>query len=124
VLILMCVPVLVASLGLVVDTAGKLGLENQVQWTAEQAARAAGQQIQGPTAQHARGEVLVDVDSAVAAARQVVSSSGMTGTVQVVGGQVEVTVTARYEAKILPVSGDVTGHSTARTAHGVGVENG
>ena len=122
VLILMCVPVLVAAFGLVVDYGGRLELEDQVQWTADQASRSAGQCIQQATVQYGNVPTQLDVEAARAAALDVVSAAGMAGTVIVADGRIEVAVTARYDAKILPISGDVTGHSSARVAYGVGTE--
>ena len=47
----------------------------------------------------------------------------MSGTVEVVDGQIRVTVTGHYDAKLLPASKDCTAHSTARAAYGVGQES-
>ena len=45
VLVVMCIPALILVLGLVVDTAGKNDERDRAAWTAEQAARAAAEQI-------------------------------------------------------------------------------
>jgi hypothetical protein len=49
--------------------------------------------------------------------------SAVTGTSAYEPGEVfTVTVTAHYDAKILPISGDVTGRSSSRIAYGVGTD--
>ena len=122
-LIMMCIPVLIAALGLVVDYGGRLGTENQAQWTADQAARAAGQRIQVSIAQTSGVPTTLDANTAVAAGESVITAEGMTGTVTIANGQVQVTVQTRYNAKILfPLSGEVTESSSARIAYGVGTE--
>lgn len=98
---LMCVPVLVACFGLVVDVGGRLEMESQVQWTADQAARAAGQRIDTWAAQSDGVPTTMDVAAAVAAAEEVVSLAGMTGEVTVSDGRVQIVV---------------TGHSTPRSS--------
>lgn len=122
VLILMCVPVLVAAFGLVVDYGGRLELEDQAQWAADQAARSAGQCIQQSTVQSGNLPISLDVEAARAAALNVVTAAGMDGTVTVSDGRIEVRVTAQYDPKILPVPRDVTGYSSSRIAYGVGTD--
>ena len=121
-LILMCLPVLIAAFGLVVDYGGRLELEDQAQWTADQAARAAGQRIQEGTVQAGNLPTGLNVEAATAAARSVVAAAGMDGTVAVSDGRIEVRVTAQYDPKILPVPRDVTAYSSSRIAYGVGTD--
>jgi len=120
VLVLMCVPLLVAVLGLVVDLGGKNQENERAAWTAEHAARAAAQQVD-------LGEVRdgqpsgYDLSAAQDAAQRVLSVAGMSGTISVADGQVTVTARSRYEPKILLViPRDVTQSATVRVARGIG----
>jgi len=122
-LIVMCIPVLIAALGLVVDYGGRLETENQAQWTADQAARAAGERIEVSLAQTSGVPTALDASAAVTAGESVITAEGMTGTVTISDGRVQVAVQTHYNAKILfPLSGEVTGTSSARVAYGVGTE--
>ena|GEM_PF-1380114 len=122
-LVLMVFPVLVAALGLVVESGGLTLTRNQVQWTADQAARVAGQRIDPLVAQTSGAPSQTDLAAASAAAERIWSAVGMTGKIEVVDGQVVATVTGRYDARILPLSQDCTAHSVARAAYGVGAES-
>ncbi len=121
--VLIVTVVLVAALGLVVDLGGRMRASDNAAWTAQQAARAAAEQVSGA---HAQAGVLpvVASSSGVAAAEQVIATAGMTGTVAVVGDTVTVTVSTTYDPMILDAGSawTVTETATARIARGIGTE--
>jgi len=121
VLVVMCIPALILVLGLVVDTAGKNDERDRTAWTAEQAARAAAEQIDLGAVREGQ-PTGYDLGAAQAAAQRVLSVAGMTGTMRLTDdGQVAVTATSQYQPVILLMIGHgVTQTATVRVAQGIG----
>lgn len=113
---------LIAMLGLVVDVGGRLHTADEAAYVAHQAARAAAQQIEVTQAQDGRWPDVTN-SSAQAAAQAVITAAGMTGSVNVSGQTVTVTVTTTYAPRLLGAVGagtwDVTSTASARVARGI-----
>lgn len=114
-------------IGLAVDLGGQVRAQQQARALAAQAARAGGQQLD--TAAAVRGDAArPDAARAARAARTVLASAGVSGTVRVSGGtRVSVDVRDTYRTLFLGVIGlddlSVSGHGTARITRSVeGVE--
>lgn len=120
VLVLMCVPVLIAGFGVVVDLGGRYDAGNQVAWTAQQAARAAAQRLDAGGLQEGGTPTSWEVDQAAAAAQEVIGAAGMTGTVAFVDGEVCVTTRTTYDPKILGLgTWTVDGDASVRMVRGI-----
>jgi hypothetical protein len=114
---------MIILLGLAVDLSGQVLTQQHARDVAAQAARAAGQQLQGARVVRGQG-VEVDVARAAAAGRAYLAGSDVAGTVAVSGGTtVVVTTTAVYETSVLGIVGidrlTVTGSARARTVRSV-----
>lgn len=119
-----CTVALLGIIGLVVDGAGKLRATERADAVAIEAARAAGQAIDG--GQAVPGDaIVVDPDAARAAARSYLKQAGVPGAVSVSadGRTLTVTINTSYETKFLPVVGigsmSVRGHGKAQLVHGI-----
>lgn len=117
------IPALVIAIGLGFDLAARVHTLQRAHAVAAEAARAGGEQLQaGPAV---RGEqTRVDATKAATAARDWLSESGVTGTVQVRRGTtVEVTVTDVYRPRFLSIIGitglQVEAHASARVVRAV-----
>ncbi|MCL2091343.1 MAG: pilus assembly protein TadG-related protein [Micrococcales bacterium] len=120
VLVLMCVPVLIAGFGVVVDLGGRYEAGNQVAWTAQQAARAAAQRLDAGGLQEGYPPTSWDLDQAAAAGQEVIGAAGMTGTVTFVDGEVLVTTQTTYTPKILGLrTWTVDGDASVRMVRGI-----
>jgi Flp pilus assembly protein TadG len=121
-IVIILVTVLFLMIGLVVDGAGKYQSSDEARWTAEQAARAAGQQLDLSSAQ-AGGQPTVAISSAIAAANDSLAAAGATGSVTSTGNGVQVTVTTTYETVFMKIGGvthlSSTETATARIARGI-----
>ncbi|WP_216842585.1 pilus assembly protein TadG-related protein [Arthrobacter sp. NEB 688] len=113
--------------GLAVDLGGQVRAQQQARALAAQAARAGGEQLD--TAAAVRGDAArPDAARAARAARTVLTSAGVSGTVRVSGGtRVSVDVRDTYRTLFLGVIGlddlSVSGHGTARITRSIeGVE--
>lgn len=120
------VPALIIAIGLVVDGGGRLQAQDQAQYAAEQAARAAAQQVSISALQYGKPPV-VDRARAVEAAQETLTAAGVTGQVDVVdGASVRVSTTVVYRTKFLPLIGvgqlTATGSAEARAVRGIGQE--
>ena len=113
---------LIAMLGLVVDVGGRLRTGDDAAYIARQAARAAGQQIETTQAQDGSWPDVTN-SGAQAAANAVLAAAGMTGSTDVSGQTVTVTVTTTYTPRLLGVIGagpwNVTSSASARVARGI-----
>jgi Flp pilus assembly protein TadG len=120
------VTALILMIGLVVDGGGKLQSDDQARYAAEQAARAAGQQINVAQAQ-AGDRPGVNLSQAVSAANSSLAASGVRGTVTSTPTGITVTATATYRTKHLPILGmrELTSTATAeaRIARGITQED-
>ncbi|MGD9530794.1 pilus assembly protein TadG-related protein [Pseudonocardia sp.] len=110
---------LVLVAGLVLDGGNALAARSRAIWIAEEAARAACQQID--LAGYRAGRPLVlDRDAADRAGRDYLASAGAGGSVRVDADAVTVTATVRVQPQLLDVLGigafEVTGTGAARTA--------
>lgn len=94
---------LLAVAGLVIDGGYALGAKRQAMNHAEQAARA-GADALDPAALR-DGQTVVDASRATDAAQQYLAQVGARGTVDVVGGEVTVTVTSRRDTTLLSAVG-------------------
>ncbi len=94
---------LLVGIGLVVDGGGQLHAQDQARWTAEQAARAAGQRID--TGAATSGTIAVDRHQAKAAAEAVLAESGMAGGVRVSGDVLTVSTRDSYQPVFLRLIG-------------------
>jgi Flp pilus assembly protein TadG len=120
VFVLMCVPVLIAGFGVVVDLGGRYDTGNQVAWTAQQAARAAAQRLDAGGLQEGAPPTAWDLGQAEAAGQEVIGAAGMTGTVTFADGEVHVTTRAVYDPKVLGVgTWTVDGDASVRVVRGV-----
>ncbi len=109
--------------GLVADGGAKLRATQRADAVAQEAARAAGQAINVPTA-IAGGTTSVDVHAATSAAQAYFAANDVAGTVAVDGGTtIEVTVHDVAPTIFLGLIGittlDVTGHATVALVHGI-----
>lgn len=113
---------LVVAVGFVVDGGGKLRSDDRAQYAAEQAARAAGQQIAASQAQ-AGARPGVDTGRAVQAANAALSANGVSGSVTVSGGRINVATTSTYNPKMLSIIGigslTSTGSAHAEVTRGI-----
>jgi hypothetical protein len=119
--------VLFAAIGLVVDGAGKVRAIQHADNAAQEAARAAGQQLEIPNAVRGGAPVL-DTEAAAIAARAYLSSAAVQGTVSVSGTTITVDTSTVYKPVFSQLIGvgpmTVTGHATARTVRGITGEDG
>ncbi|THA53272.1 hypothetical protein E6R62_18880 [Streptomyces sp. A1136] len=107
---------IIMIMGLLVDGGGALNATNKATGLAQEAARAAGQQLNVPAAVQGT-EITVDPDAAVAAAQDYLATQNVSGTVTVTdGGQVEVTVHSTYNTYFAQFVGRST-ISVSGTAH-------
>lgn len=114
---------LLAAVGLVVDGAGRVRALQKADNAAQEAARAAGQVLQG-------GDVVqgltprFDTAGAARAARSYLSAAGVPGTVTVQGQTVTVTTTITYKPVLLAglTQTPLTGEAVARPTRGVDQE--
>ncbi|RIQ20155.1 pilus assembly protein TadG-related protein [Jiangella rhizosphaerae] len=96
---------LLAMAGLVYDGRRQLTAQQRADAVAAEAARAAGQEIDGSTLIGSPG---LDRARAVAAAREHLAAAGLSGTVTVDGGTIVVRTDATEPAAILPLIGITT----------------
>ncbi|MBB5787450.1 pilus assembly protein TadG-related protein [Jiangella mangrovi] len=96
---------LLAIAGLVYDGRRQLTAQQRADAVAAEAARAAGQEIDGSTLTGSPG---LDRARALAAAREHLAAAGLTGTVTVDGATIVVRVDASEPAAILPLIGITT----------------
>ena len=114
---------MILCVGIAVDLGGHVHAQQRARDLAAQAARTAGEQI--ATGPSVRGEApTVDTAAAKRAAAGYLTRAGVTGTVQITGGDVlVVTVSDSYTPVFLSMLGvrtvHVTGHSTARLVRAV-----
>ncbi|MEU6212750.1 pilus assembly protein TadG-related protein [Streptomyces sp. NPDC047023] len=108
---------IIMIMGLLVDGGGALNATNKATGLAQEAARAAGQQLNVPAAVQGT-EITVDPDAAVAAAQDYLATQNVTGSVTVTdGGQrLEVTVHDTYTTYFAQFVGRAT-ISVSGTAH-------
>ncbi len=108
--------------GLVIDGGLTLAARVQAIDEAQAAARAGAQAINIPLFR-STGEIVLDPAQANQAAESYLAATGHTGTVQVSGDDVVVTVSITQPMQILGIGGvgslTVTGHGTAAAQHGV-----
>ena len=108
--------------GLVIDGGLTLAARVQAIDEAQAAARAGAQAINIPLFR-STGEIVLDPPQANQAAESYLAATGHTGTVQVNGDDVDVTVSITQPMQILGIGGvgslTVTGHGTAAAQHGV-----
>lgn len=110
--------------GLAVDLGGQVHAQQRAHDVAAEAARSGGQQVQAAPAIEGR-YVGVDPVRARTAARQYLAAAGVTGTVEVTGGDtVTVNVTDTYSPRFLSIIGigdlTVTADASARTVRSHG----
>lgn len=113
---------LVLCVGIAVDLGGQVHAQQRARGIAAQAARTAGEEV--AAAQAIRGQTpTVDVAAAKRAAQAYLAQAGVTGTVTIRSGNVDVTVTDTYAPMFLSSIGvgtlTVTGHSSARLVRAV-----
>lgn len=108
---------IIMIMGLLVDGGGALNATNRATGLAQEAARAAGQQLNVPAAVQGT-EITVDPDAAVAAAQDYLAAQNVTGNVTITdGGQrLEVTVHDTYTTYFAQFVGRST-ISVSGTAH-------
>ncbi|MCD0481377.1 hypothetical protein LO771_02875 [Streptacidiphilus sp. ASG 303] len=130
VFVAICAVGLLAVIGVVIDCGGRLRAVERADALAQEAARAAGQQID-PAAALSGGPVVVDPAAARAAAARYLAGSGVRGeaVVSADGRTVRVTVDGEYDTALLGVIGigsmTVHGEGSASLVRGVGeAENG
>lgn len=96
---------LLLCLGLVVDGGGKLTASQQAQLVAEEAARAAGQQVITPPASRGIGAYTNPL-TAQAAAQKYLAQAGVQGVVTPTGpGSLAIVTTVTYQPKVLGLIG-------------------
>ncbi|MFD9047888.1 TadE/TadG family type IV pilus assembly protein [Streptomyces zaomyceticus] len=108
---------IIMIMGLLVDGGGALNATNRATGLAQEAARAAGQQLNVPAAVEGT-DITVDPDAAVAAAQDYLAAQNVTGSVTITdGGQrLEVTVHDTYNTFFAQFVGTST-ISVSGTAH-------
>lgn len=121
--VLVLIPIMLLSLGLVVDLGGYMRAGDRAAWCAQQAARAATGRLDLAQAQ-TDGTAVVAADAAVTTARQMAVAAEMTGTAALnADGTLTATCTTEYEPMILTVPGLTTWHiteqATSRPARGI-----
>jgi Flp pilus assembly protein TadG len=113
---------LVLAIGFVIDGGGKLAAVDQAQYAAEQAARAATQNVSG-AALRSGTTPTVDAAAALAAAQSSLAASGVNGTVGIEGGTVVVDTSTSYQTKFVWLLGSSSlsaeGHATAELVRGI-----
>ncbi|PSL05296.1 hypothetical protein CLV30_104162 [Haloactinopolyspora alba] len=111
---------LVAMVGLVVDGRAQMTAQQRADNVAAEAARAAGQEINGAVVSGSRG---IDRARALAAARSHLAAAGVRGSVAVRGDTIVVRTGATEPARILSLVGvtalEATGHATVRIMTGL-----
>jgi hypothetical protein len=116
---------LLAIAGLVYDGRRQLTAQQRADAVAAEAARAAGQQIDGSVLTGSPG---LDRARALAAARDHLAAAGLTGTVAVDGSTIVVRVDATEPAAILPLIGvttlEATGEASVEIVTGIGGQPG
>ncbi|WP_274994765.1 pilus assembly protein TadG-related protein [Promicromonospora iranensis] len=120
------VPALIIAIGLVVDGGGRLQAEDEAEYAADQAARAAAQQIRIDRAQMGLPPE-VDPARATQAAADTLAALGVQGGVTAVNGAaVSVGTQVTYETTFLTLIGisslSVTADAEARAVRGIGQE--
>lgn len=90
----------IVIVGIGVDFAGHARAEQEARAAASEAARAAGQYLEVGS-----GRARPDAHQAVAAANSAVASSGFSGSAQVTGGQIHVSVSGEYQTQFLSIIG-------------------
>lgn len=115
--------VMIILVGLAVDLSGQVYTQQHARDVARQAARAAGQQLQGPTAVLGQGAV-ADPYAGQQAAQAYLAGSGLTGSVTIDGQTVRVNTTDSYQTKFLSTIGingfTVHGEADSRVTRSVG----
>lgn len=116
--------VMIVLVGLAVDLSGQVYAQQHARDVARQAARAAGQQLQGPTAVRGDG-AFADPYAAQQAAQTYLAGSGLTGSATIINGQtVRVDTTDSYQTKFLSIIGitgfTVHGEANSRITRSVG----
>jgi Flp pilus assembly protein TadG len=113
---------LILAIGFVIDGGGKLAAVDQAQYAAEQAARAATQNVSG-AALRSGTTPTVDASEALAAAQSSLAASGVTGTVTIAGGTVVVDASTTYQTKFIWAIGrpslSAEGHASAELVRGI-----
>ena len=113
---------LFASVGLVVDYSGSLRARQRADASAEEAARAAGQQMLGSVT--VRGDAPApDPGRAITAAQQYLADAGVAGSVTLLSDRIRVTTSIPYTPKMLGAFGvgpeTVTGEADVRLIRGL-----
>lgn len=119
--------VMILVAGLIVDIGGQIRTEQRAHAVAAEAARVAGQQLQGSAA--VRGDLAaVDVARGVAAARAYLDAADVDGSVSITGGNtISVSTSTTYTTQFLgivgigqlPASGEAEAESIRTLAGGV-----
>lgn len=100
------VPALILIVGLVVDGAGKIQANENAQAIASGASRAAANAVAAQVVSN--GGITLDNNRARIAATDYIEASGMTGTVNVVGDRITVSVETSYSTKFVSIIGITT----------------
>lgn len=116
--------VMIILVGLAVDLSGRVHAKQRAQDVAAEAARAGGQQLQGPAAIRGQGAVVDPAAAVVAANTYIAGAPGMTGSATIAGGTTVVTDTSTtYQTKFLGLIGitslTVTGHAEVQVNRAV-----
>ena len=114
---------MVLLVGLAVDLGGQVLAKQHAQVVAFEAARAGGQQLQGPAAVTGQAAVVDPARAVTAAATYIAGTPEVAGTASVVGGRVVVNTVTTYQTRFLSIIGihelTVTGHAEAQTVRAV-----
>jgi hypothetical protein len=114
---------MVLLVGLAVDLGGQVLAKQHAQVVAFEAARAGGQQLQGPAAVLGQAAVVDPARAVAAAATYIAGTPEVAGTASVVGGRVVVNTVTTYQTRFLSIIGiqelTVTGHAEAQTFRAV-----
>ncbi len=94
---------LIVVAGLVYDGAGQIQARESAHQIAASASRTAANSLSGETLQS--GSLSLSRPQAISTAQDYISASGLTGTVNVTGGVVTVTVKNPYKTKLLSLIG-------------------
>lgn len=112
---------LIAMAGLIIDGRRQLTAQQRADAVAAEAARAAGQEIDGSVLTGSPG---LDRARALAAARYHLAAAGLSGTVTVDGAAIVVRVDATEPAALLPLIGvttlEATGEASVEIVTGLG----
>lgn len=100
------VPALLLIVGLVVDGAGKIQANENAQAIASGASRAAANAVAAQVVSN--GGISLDNTRARTAATDYIEASGMTGTVNVAGNRITVSVETSYSTKFVSIIGIAT----------------